>query len=62
MTKFTNYTLGTLVALFIGIVVSTFSFGAYSMCDMLKDVGVVLWCVLFCDCLYNLSKTMKEEE
>ena len=68
MTRLTFYFLGTLIALVMGMWISMFSFGAYTMQEMCLDVFVIVSVVIAADCLLIIigetffKESVKEEE
>ena len=63
---FNGYFLGTCVTYIVGLFVTFFSQGAYSMQMLTVDVLGGLVCVLFTDLIatmvWNIKKTMNEED
>lgn len=58
--RLTIYTLGTLALAMIGLIISIFSFGEYTMCEMVKDIAGIMIAISMTDCIYNLIEGIKE--
>lgn len=54
--RFFNYSLATLMLMMLGMFVSAFTFGEYTMVNALQDTAGIMWSVAMTDCIYNILK------
>ena len=56
MKRFTFYSLTALGLALFGMMATLFTFGAYTMQDMCKDVIAVIWVIAMADCIVTIGK------
>ena len=56
MKRFTFYSLTALGLALFGIMATLFTFGAYTMQDMCKDLAVIVFTMALTDCIVSLGK------
>lgn len=56
MNRLTFYSLITFGLALLGMVMTMFTFGAYTMQDMCKDLAVIIWSMILADCIVSLGK------
>ena len=56
MNRLTFYSLITFGLALFGMAMTMFTFGAYTMQDMCKDVIAVIWVIAMADCIITIGK------
>ena len=56
MSRLTFYPLVICGLALFGIMMTMFTFGAYTMQDMCKDLAVIVWAIALTDCIVSLGK------
>ena len=56
MKRFTFYFLTALGLALFGMMATFFTFGAYTMQDMCKDVAAIVWTIAMADCIITIGK------
>lgn len=56
MKRITFYSLTALGLAVFGMMATLFTFGAYTMQDMCKDVAVIMWAIAMTDCIVAIGK------
>lgn len=54
--RLTVYSLAALMLMMLGMFVSAFTFGEYTMVNALQDTAGIMWAVAMTDCIYNILK------
>lgn len=60
--RFFNYSLAALMLMMLGMFVSAFTFGEYTMVDALWDTAGIMWSIAMTDCIYNILKIFFEKD
>ena len=56
MNRLTFYPLVICGLALFGMVMTMFTFGAYTMQDMCKDVAAIVWAIAMADCIITIGK------
>ena len=56
MKRITFYSLTALALALFGMMATLFTFGAYTMQNVCKDVAVVMWAIVTTDCIVTIGK------
>lgn len=56
MSRLTFYPLVICGLALFGMVMTMFTFGAYTMQDMCKDVAAIVWAIAMTDCIITIGK------
>ena len=56
MSRLTFYPLVICGLALVGMVMTMFTFGAYTMQDMCKDVAAIVWAIAMTDCIITIGK------
>ena len=56
MSRLTFYPLVICGLTLLGIMMTIFTLGAYTMQDMYKDVAAIVWAIALTDCIISIGK------